>query len=86
MKEFKLDEDQVEAILSMQLRSLAKLALADVKSQLAAVEEELAGYAQRLKAPGKSAANDLSKRVKAYIQKPDIAQSHVPVFIDDDDE
>lgn len=51
MKEFKLDEDQVEAILSMQLRSLAKLALADVKSQLAAVEEELAGYAQRLKAP-----------------------------------
>lgn len=86
MKEFKLDEDQVEAILSMQLRSLAKLALADVKSQLAAVEEELADYQRRLKAPGKSAANDLSKRVKAYIQKPDIAQSHVPVFIDDDDE
>lgn len=70
----------------MQLRSLTKLALADVKSQLAAVEEELAGYAQRLKAARGGAANDLSKRVKAYIQKPDIAQSHVPVFIDDDDE
>jgi hypothetical protein len=50
------------------------------------VEAELADYQRRLKAPGKSAANDLSKRVKAYIQKPDIAQSHVPVFIDDDDE
>ena len=51
MKEFKLDEAQVEAILSMQLRSLAKLVLDELKNIKAKLVAEVKDYDRRLKEP-----------------------------------
>lgn len=79
MKEFKIDEPQVEAILSMQLRSLAKLVLDELKSTKASLLAEIKDYDRRLKAPGISAAEDLKARVKKYLAKPDITVSKIPV-------
>lgn len=79
MKEFKLDEAQVEAILSMQLRSLAKLVLDELKTTKANLLAEIKDYDRRLKDPGASAAEDLKVRVKKYLAKPDITVSKIPV-------
>lgn len=80
MKEFKLDEAQVEALLSMQLRSLAKLVLDELKNIKAKLVAEIKDYDRRLKEPGQSAAVDLKERLKKYIAKPDQTVSRLPVY------
>ena len=80
MKWFKLDDAQAESILSMQLRSLAKLVLDDLKKTKAELVAEIKGYNLRMKDPGKSAAEDLRQRLKAYLAKPDVTVSGVPVY------
>lgn len=80
MKEFKLSDAQTEAILSTQLRSLAKLALEDLKNSAQAKREEIKDINGRIAAPGKSAAADLKKRLATYLKKPDLTVSGIPVM------
>lgn len=80
MKEFKLDDAQVEAILSMQLRSLAKLVLDELKTTKAKLVAEIKDYDRRLQDPGTSAAVDLKDRLKKYLAKPDQTVSGLPVY------
>lgn len=80
MKAFKLDEAQVEAVLSMQLRSIAKLALGELQNVRAALVSAINGYESRKKEPGKSAAAVTTARVKQYQKKPDDTVSGIPVF------
>ena len=80
MKAFKLDEVQVEAVLSMQLRSIAKLALGELQEYRAKLLADIAGLESRKKEPGKSAAAVTTSRVKQYMKKPDDTVSGVPVF------
>lgn len=80
MKEFKLSDDQAEAILSTQLRSLAKLALDDLKNSAQSKRDEIADIDGRLKAPGKSAAMDLKKRLATYLKNPDVTVSGAPII------
>lgn len=81
MREFKLDEPQVEAILSMQLRSLAKLVLDELKNTKAKLVAEIKDFDRRLKDPGASAAADLRERMKKYLAKPDKTVSGLPVYV-----
>lgn len=80
MKAFKLDEAQVEAVLSMQLRSIAKLALGELQNVRANLLASINGYEARKKEPGKSAAVVTTTRVKQYAKMPDATVSGIPVF------
>lgn len=80
MKAFKLDEVQVDAVLSMQLRSIAKLALSELQEYRAKLLSDIKGYEARKAEPGKSAATVTTTRVKQYMKKPDETVSGVPVF------
>lgn len=80
MKEFKLSDAQAEAILSTQLRSLAKLALDDLKNTAQGKRDEIKDINGRIASPGKSAAADLKKRLATYLKKPDLTVSGIPVM------
>ena len=79
MAVFKLDELQVDAILSMQLRSIAKLAVQELQKLRASLNEEIRLRKENLKKPGEVAAQDLRSRVKQYLAKPDITASRIPI-------
>lgn len=71
MKAFDLNEHQAKAVLALQLRRLGKLALTEVKQEIASLREQLKQLKLDAKNPQMRAAEDLEARAKAYMKNPD---------------
>lgn len=82
MREFKIDDRQAESILSMQLRSIAKLAVQSLQEERDQLRATVADYDARLEKPGESARADLVDRVKRYFKSPDTTVSGM--LVDDE--
>ena len=71
MKAFDLSEIQAKAVLALQLRRLGKLALTEVKQEIARLRALLKQLNTESKNPALRAAEDLDARAKAYLKNPD---------------
>jgi len=74
-KAMKMPEADATIILNRQVRKLAKLEAADLKTKIAALRKEIEGLTKDLKDPGARAAKDTQKRVAAYLKNPDKVKS-----------
>lgn len=70
-KAMKMPVEDATIILNRQVRKLAKLEAADIKTKIKALKEEIASLTKDLDAPGDRAAKDTKRRVAAYLKNPD---------------
>lgn len=74
-KAMKMPVEDATIILNRQVRKLAKLEAADIKTKIKDLKAEIAQLLKEKEAPGERAAKDTKRRVAAYLKNPDKVKS-----------